>query len=85
MTADETKGPEYFNEQISFGTRIATISANTYEGPFTTRLFINSGETATTIVRHAKTLKGAKLQAKRMLGLHWSKVASQWVTIPAGN
>lgn len=52
---------------IEQGSRQVIISANTEQGPFTSRLYVNYGETATQVVRKAKTLKGAEKQAKKML------------------
>jgi len=47
-------------------TRCAIISANDESGPFTTRLYVDKGNTATLTVKKAKTLKGAQRQAAKM-------------------
>ncbi len=49
------------------GARLAIITANDACGPFTTRLYVNHGQTATTMVRKATTLKGARKQAAGLL------------------
>ena len=51
------------------GSKVAIISANTSKGPFSTRLYVNYGDTATLNYRKAKTLKGAEKQARKMVGL----------------
>ena len=48
-------------------TRCAIISANDEAGPFTTRLYVDKGETATLTVKKAKTFTGARRQASAML------------------
>lgn len=58
-----------YTQKIYFGSKMALISANSYRGPFTTRLYVNLGETPTTNVRKARTQEGAKKQAFRMLGV----------------
>jgi hypothetical protein len=67
-----------YQENVERGSRVAVISANTEQGPFSTRLYVNcqmavqggpvllSG-TATLTVKQAKTLKGAHKQAAEML------------------
>ena len=39
-------------------------------GSYTSRLYVNNGDTATLNVRRAKTLKGAEKQAQDMLARH---------------
>lgn len=67
-----------FQENVERGSRIAVISANTPEGPFSTRLYVNAqmsvqgspvllSATATLTCKSAKTLKGARKQAAAML------------------
>lgn len=58
----------YFQEEIKSGSRVAIVSANTPEGPYTIRLYVNDGETATTNVKKATTLGGARGMAKEMVG-----------------
>lgn len=56
-----------FQKSIKQGSREVVISANTGAGPFSSRLYVNHGETATLETAKAKTLKGAEKQAERML------------------
>lgn len=56
-----------FSKTIQKGSRQVVISANTPQGPFSSRLYVNNGETATLTCAKAKTLKGAEKQAERML------------------
>lgn len=56
-----------YSKQITSGTRVVIISANSIAGPFTSRLYVNSGETATLQSRKAKTLAGAEKQARALL------------------
>lgn len=59
----------YFQETVEkngWGKQVI-ISANTPEGPFSSRLYVNGGETATLVSAKAKTLAGARRQAWRML------------------
>lgn len=56
-----------FFKEIRVGSRVAIISANQSDGPFSTRLYVNNGETATLIYRKAKTLAGAEKQAREMV------------------
>lgn len=58
--------------EIKRGSRIAVISANDEQGPFSTRLYVNcqnglTDASATLICKKAKTLKGAHKQAAEML------------------
>lgn len=66
MDETTTKGNE-MQKTIEQGSRQVKISANTDEGPFTSRLYVDNGEMATTVVKNAKTLKGAEKQAQDML------------------
>jgi len=59
-----------FQEKITKGSKVAIISANDSEGAFSIRLYVNHGETATLQVRKAKTIKGARKAA--------DKLVSQW-------
>jgi hypothetical protein len=54
-------------QQVTQGSRKVIITANSQEGPFYLRLWVNNGDTATTIASKAKTLSGALKQADRML------------------
>jgi hypothetical protein len=56
-----------FQTSIKKGSREVIISANTDAGPFSSRLYVNNGETATLVAAKAKTLKGARKQAEKML------------------
>jgi len=51
------------------GSRLAIITANDEEGPYSTRIYVNHGQTATTQSAKAKTLKGAKKQAARLFAV----------------
>lgn len=57
----------YFEERIPSGSRVAVITANTEAGPFSTRVYVDQGRTATLTVKKAKTLAGARKQAREML------------------
>ena len=59
-----------FQREINKGGAQVMISANDAQGPFTSRLYVNYGETATATARKAKTLKGAERQAKKMIAEH---------------
>lgn len=56
-----------YQEQISEQQAVVIISANSESGPFTSRLYVDYGELSTTVTANAKTLKGARKQAQRML------------------
>ena len=56
-----------FSKTIRQGSKVVRISANDAQGPFTSRLYVNGGETATLLVKKATTLKGAEKQAKALL------------------
>jgi hypothetical protein len=56
-----------FQKSIRSGSREVIISANTPAGPFSSRLYVNNGETATLVTAKAKSLKGAEKQAQKML------------------
>lgn len=56
-----------FQQTIKNGSREVIISANTEAGPFSIRLYVNNGETATLVSAKAKTLAGATKQARKML------------------
>ena len=56
-----------FTETVEQGSRQVVISANTEQGPFTSRLYVNSGETATSMSKKAKSLKGARRQALKLM------------------
>lgn len=43
------------------------ITANDEQGPFTSRLYVNNGATATLLNRKSRSLEAAKRQAKKML------------------
>ena len=64
-----------FQHQIKSGRVVAIITANEFAGPFSTRLYINDGATATLHVRKAKTLRGAEKQARKMIESHTGKPA----------
>lgn len=57
----------YFQKNITKGSKVAIISANDQVGPFSIRLYVNQGDTATEMVRKAKTLKGAEKAAEKLL------------------
>lgn len=57
-----------FQQTIKHGSRHVIISANTAQGPFTTRLYVNYGQLPTLVTKRAKTLNGARKQAEQMLG-----------------
>ena len=59
-----------YTEDIKNGKISAVITANTEAGPFYSRLWLNSGETASLISAKAKTLKGARTQAQGMIDAH---------------
>lgn len=50
----------YFQKNVKQGSKVAIISANTSAGPFTIRLYVNNGETATLQIKKAKSLKNAE-------------------------
>jgi hypothetical protein len=54
-------------QEVKKGSRVARIMSNDKEGPFTTVLFVNNGETITLIRKKAKTLAGALKQAAKMV------------------
>lgn len=56
-----------FQTTIKQGSRQVVIRANDAQGPFTSRLYVNNGETATLLTKKAATLKGAQKQAAKML------------------
>lgn len=58
----------YFQKNISKGTKVAIISANETSGPFSVRLYLNNGETASSFkAKKATTLKGAMKAAETLL------------------
>lgn len=57
----------YFQKNVKKGSRVAIISANESTGPFSVRLYVNNGETATLSVKKSKTLKGAMKAAETLL------------------
>lgn len=62
-----------YSKKISKNQLTVIISANDKAGPFTSRLYVNYGETATTTVRKAKTLKGAEKQAQQMINRFFNR------------
>lgn len=56
-----------YNE-IRNGSRVVKISG--FDGRYTSRLYVNNGETATLNVKKATTLNGAIKQAEKMLRQH---------------
>jgi hypothetical protein len=54
-------------QEVAQGNRKVIITANSQEGPFYLRLWVNSGETATLVSGKVTTLAGALKKAKRML------------------
>lgn len=56
-----------FQQTLTKGSRVVHITANTADGPFDSRLYVNHGEDATLNVKKAKTLAGAIKQAEKML------------------
>jgi hypothetical protein len=61
-----------YTKKIAHRTAVAIITANTESGPFSTRLYVNNGETATLQIKNAKTVMGAERQAAEMLGRHFA-------------
>lgn len=58
----------YFQKNVTKGTKVAIISANETEGPFSVRLYINNGETPSSFkAKKATTLKGALKAADALL------------------
>lgn len=53
--------------RIARGSRVVIITANTDAGPFSVRLYVNGGETATLQTGKAKTKAGAEKIAHRLL------------------
>jgi hypothetical protein len=54
-------------QEVTQGSRKVIITANSQEGPFSLRLWVNNGETATLVSGKTKTLAGAIRSANRML------------------
>lgn len=54
-------------KEIRNGSRVARIVSNDVTGPFWTTLWVNNGETITSIRKTAQTLKGAIKQAEAMV------------------
>lgn len=60
----------YFQKNVKRGTKVAIISANEADGPYTVRLYLNNGETPSSRKpRKVKTLKGAMKAAETLLSL----------------
>ena len=57
----------FFQKNVAKGSRVVRITANDINGPFTSRLFVNGGESATLVVEKTKSLATAEKQAARML------------------
>lgn len=51
------------------GSRQVVTTANTSEGPWSSRLYVNNGETATLTNASHKTEAGAQKWAKKTLGM----------------
>lgn len=60
----------YFQKNIKRGSKMVVISANDSTGPFTARLYINNGETASARKPLKSTsLKGAMKAADKLFNL----------------
>lgn len=68
--ANPKRRRNYFEERIGEGSRVSVITANEASGPFSIRLYVNKGETATTATGKAKTLAGARKIAQKLLDRH---------------
>jgi hypothetical protein len=78
----------FFQETVKEGSRAAIITANEASGPFQIRLYVNNGETATTRVKKAKTIAGARKAARKMLDDYLRSVQNPRVetyTLKAGD
>jgi hypothetical protein len=60
-----------WTEEVRHGSRVARITANQPEGPYTVILYVNNGEDITHTRAKAQTLKGARSQAQKMVTDTW--------------